>query len=298
MHAAVDLGVGALGLVPRSGPAVRRGGVAGQRVGQRTPVRPWPSRHRLDHHHAYVTLGAGGEQLFGGLAILGPRPQCGVDGEHHCVEVEAAQRLEVHPRDFEVVPGDAGEPGMAGVAELEDPLQRRRAPVELLERRHGVRLVEVEDLGVEEPPGRVELLRDAVGIGPQGLGGDEQLATVRREMRPHHGLGRAVLGRDVEVVHTVVEGQLQEGPRLLHRGRPSGSAAEHSDAAVVIGPPEAPTLHPRDRQLLRRKTLRTAPRLSATTAKRPGSMSAGPMSTEPPSSCTLATLASVSATAK
>ena len=62
------------------------------------------------------------------------------------------------PRHLEVVPGDAGEARVARVAEREDALERGRAPVELLERGHRVGLVEVEHLGVEQPPGRVELL--------------------------------------------------------------------------------------------------------------------------------------------
>ena len=99
-----------------------------------------------------------GEELLGRLAVLGPGPQRGVDREHHGVEVEAAQRLEVGARHLEVVPGDAGEAGVAGVAQREDPLERGRAPVELRERGHGVGLVEVEHLGVEQAPGRVELV--------------------------------------------------------------------------------------------------------------------------------------------
>ena len=247
MHRAVELVVGALGLVPRTGPAIGRGGVAGYSVGQRAPVGPGSTRHRLDHHHAHVALGTGGEEFLGGLAVLWPRPQGGVDGEHHRVEVEAAQRLEVRPRHVEIVSGDPDESGLARLAELEDPLERRRTPVELLERRHCVRLVEVEDLGVEQPSGRVELLRDTLGVGPQGLASDEDLAAVRRQVRAHHGLGRPVLRRDVEMVHTVVEGQLHEGPCLLGRGRPTGRASEDGHTAVVLGPPEAPTLHFPDR---------------------------------------------------
>ena len=68
---------------------------------------------------------------------------------------------------------------------------------------------------------------------------------VRRQVRTHHRLGRPVLGRDVEVVHAVVEGQLHEVPRLLRRGRPAGGAAQHGHAALVPGPPEAPALHRR-----------------------------------------------------
>ena len=163
------------GLVPRPGPALGGGGVAGDRVGQRAAVGPGPPRHRLDHHDADVALGADGEELLGGLAVLGPGPQGGVDREHHGVEVEAAQRLEVGLRHLEVVARDAGEAGLAGVAELEDPLERGRAPVELVQRGDGVRLVEVEHLGVEQAPGGVELLGDAVGIGPQRLARDEHL---------------------------------------------------------------------------------------------------------------------------
>ena len=102
-------------------------------LGQRSPVGPRPARRRLDHHDAHVALGAQGEELLGRLAVLGPGPQGGVDREHHGVEVEAAQRLEVRPRHLDVVPGDPGEAGVAGVAERQDPLQRGRAPVELVE---------------------------------------------------------------------------------------------------------------------------------------------------------------------
>ena len=58
---------------------------------------------RLDHHDADVALGAQCEELLGRLAVLGPRPQRGVDGEHHGVEVEPAQRLEMGPRHLHVV---------------------------------------------------------------------------------------------------------------------------------------------------------------------------------------------------
>ena len=194
-------------------------------------------------HDADVALGAQGEELLGRLAVLGPGPQGGVDREHHGVEVEAAQRLEVGPRHLDVVPGDAGEAGVAGVAQRQDPLQRGRAPVELVERGHRVGLVEVEHLGVEQAAGRVELVGDAVGVGPQRLARDEQLVAVRRQVRTHHRLGRAVLRRDVEVVHAVVEGQLQPVPRLLDGGGPAGGAAEHGHAALVTGPSEPAAFH-------------------------------------------------------
>ena len=72
----------------------------------------------------------------------------------------------------------------------------------------------------------------------------KMLVAVRRQVRAHHRLGRPVLRRDVEVVHAVVQGELQPGPRLLDRGGPAGGAAEHGHAALVAGPPETPTLHP------------------------------------------------------
>ena len=74
VHAAVELVVRALGLVPRTGPTIRRGGVAGDGVRQRASVGPGSTRHRLDHHHAHVALGTGGEEFLGGLAVLGARP--------------------------------------------------------------------------------------------------------------------------------------------------------------------------------------------------------------------------------
>ena len=196
----------------------------GHRVGQRAAVGPGPACRRLDHHDAHVALGAHGEELLGRLAVLGPGPQRGIDGEHHGVEVEPAECLEVGPRHLHVVPGDAGEAGVAGVAQRQDALQRGGAPVELGERGHGMRLVEVEDLRVEQAAGRVELIGDAVGIGPQRLAGDEELVPVRRQMRAHHRLGRPVLRRDVEVVHPAVEGQLEPLPRLFDAGGPAGGA--------------------------------------------------------------------------
>ena len=243
VHAAVDLVVGADGLVPRSGPPVGGGGVAGDRVGQRVPVGPGPPRHRLDDHDADIALGADGEELLGRLTVLGPGPQGGVDREHHRVEVEAAQRLEVRLRHLEVVAGDAGEARLAGLAELEDLLERGRAPVELLQGGDRVRLVEVEHLGVEQAPRGAELLGDADGIGPQGLARDEQLVPVRRQVRAHHRLGRTVLRGDVEVVHAVVEGELQPLARRVHGGVPAGRTAEDGHTALVARPPEAPTLH-------------------------------------------------------
>ena len=38
------------------------------------------------------------EELLGRLAVLRPGPQRGVDREHHGVEIEAAQRLEMGAR--------------------------------------------------------------------------------------------------------------------------------------------------------------------------------------------------------
>ena len=108
-------------------------------------------------------------------------------------------------------------------------------------------LVEVEDLGVEQAPGRVELVGDAVGVGPQRLARDEQLVPMRRQVRAHHRLGRPVLRRDVEVVDAVVEGELQPVPGLLDGGRPAGGAAEHGHAALVTGPSEPAALHGRAR---------------------------------------------------
>ena len=127
--------VGGRRLVPRRRPPLRGGGAPGDRVGQRTTVRPGPPRHRLDRHDADVALGAEGQELLGRLAVLGAGPQGGIDGEHHRVEVEPPQRLEVRRRHLEVVARDAGEAGLPAVAELQDPLERRRAAVELLQRR-------------------------------------------------------------------------------------------------------------------------------------------------------------------
>ena len=299
MDAAVDLVVGGRRLVPRVGPPVRRGGAAGDRVGQGPPIRPGAPCHRLDRHDPDVAFGTDGKELLGGLAVLGSGPQGRVDREHDRVEVEAAQRLEMRPGYLDIVAGDAREARLSGVAQLEDPLQGRGSAVELLQRGHGMGLVEVEHLGVQQSPSRVELVGHAVGIGPQGLAGDEELVSVRRQMRSHDRFGRPVLWRDVEVVHAVAERELQPVPGLLDRGGPAGGSSEHRHAALMAGPAEAPALHRRGTlYALSRRTLKTAPTLSESTAKRPGSMSVGPISTEPPSSCALATVASVSATAK
>ncbi len=147
------------------------------------------------------------------------------------------------PRHFEVVPGDAGEAGMARVAQRHDPLQRGRAAVQLGQRRDGMGLVEVEHLGVEQPAGGVELVAHAVGVGPQRLAGDEDLVAVRRQVRPDHRLGRPVLRRDVEVVHPAGQGLAQPRSRLLFGGRPAGGAAQNGHAALVPGPAQASTFH-------------------------------------------------------
>ncbi len=243
MDPAVDLVIGGLRFVPRVRPAGGCRGAAGHGFGQRAPVGPGPARHGLDGHHTDVAFGTEGEELLGRLAVLGPGPQGRVDGEHHGVEIEAPQGLEVGPGHLEVVPGDAGEAGVAGVAELEDPLERGRTAVELLQRRHGVRLVEVEDLRLQQSARRVELVGDAVGMGPEGLAGDEELVAVRTQMWANHRLGRPVLRGDVEVVHAAVQGKLQPVPRFVDAGGPTGGTAEHGHAALVSRPPEAPSLH-------------------------------------------------------
>ena len=77
VDAAVDALVAGLRFVPRRGPALRRGGVAGHGVGQGR----WSAHGRradgLDHHDAHVALGAGGQELLGRLAILGRAHRAG-----------------------------------------------------------------------------------------------------------------------------------------------------------------------------------------------------------------------------
>ena len=148
---------------------------------------------------------------------------------------------------LDVVPGDPGEAGVPGVAQRQDPFERGRAPVELCERGHGVGLVEVEDLRVEQAAGRVELVGDAVGVGPQGLARDEQLVSMRRQVRADDRLGRPVLRCDVEVVDAAVEGELEPVPRLVDGGGPAGGTAEHGHAALVPRPSEPAPLHGRAR---------------------------------------------------
>ena len=78
-------------------------------------------------------------------------------------------------RHLEIVSRDPREPGVAGLAQRDDLLERGRPAVELLERGHGMGLIEVEHIGVEETPGVVELVLHAFGIGPQRLARDEDL---------------------------------------------------------------------------------------------------------------------------
>ncbi len=144
-------------------------------------------------------------------------------------------------------------------------------------------LVQVQDLGVEESTGVVELVAHASWIGPQRLAGDEDLAAMRPQIRPYDRLGRAVLGRDIEVVHSVGQGEVEPLPRFGDRGGPTGGAAEHRHTALVPGTPETTALH-EPAQLLSWRMLNTAPTLSASTAKRPGSMSVGPMNRVAPES--------------
>ncbi len=58
-----------------------------------------------------------------GSRYSGRAHRAGIDGEHDRVEVEAAQRLEMGPGHLEVVAGDPGEAGVAGVAQAHDPLE-------------------------------------------------------------------------------------------------------------------------------------------------------------------------------
>ena len=81
------------------------------------------------------------------------------------------------------------------------------------------------------------------GLARKRLAGDEQLIAVDGQVRPDHRLGGAVLGRDVEVVDPVVEGELQPRSGLLDGGGPTGRAAEDGDAALVTRPSEAPAFH-------------------------------------------------------
>ena len=123
VDAAIELGVAGLRLVPRVGPTGRGGGAPGHRVGQWTAVGPRPARRRLDHHDPDVALGTQSQELLRRLAVLGSRPQRRVDREHHGVEIEAAECLEVGPGHLHVVPGDPGETGVTGVAQRQDALQ-------------------------------------------------------------------------------------------------------------------------------------------------------------------------------
>src|SRR4029077_14184344 len=84
-------------------------------------------------------------------------------------------------------------------------------------------------------------------------------------------------------------------PRLLDRGGPAGRAAEHGHRRLVARTSQAPPVHA---QLFMVMTLNGAPWSSMTTAKRPGRISAGGTSTDPPSSLIFSTAASVSGTAK
>ena len=238
VHAAVDRLVGGHRFVPRRRPALSPG------LGQGAPVGPAPPGDGLDDHDADVAFGAEGEELLGRLPVLGSRPQCGIDGEHDGVEIEAAQRLEVRPRHLHVVPGDAGEAGVARVAQRNDPLQRGGAAVQLGQRGDGMGLVEIEHLGVEQPARRVELVGHAIGIGPQRLAGDEDLVAACGQVRTDHRFGRPVLRRDVEVVHPTGQRLAQPRARLFLAGVPAGGATENGHAALVAGPAQTTTFHP------------------------------------------------------
>ena len=183
-------------------------------------------------------------------------------------------------RHLHVVPGDAGEAGVAGVAQRQDALERGGAPVELVERGDGVGLVEVEHLRVEQAAGGVELVADAVGIGPQRLARDEELVAVRRQMRAR---------RPTRPPRTA--GRCRGGSPRGRAPAASQSPASSTVAAQQAAPPRMATLlswpvRPRRRRSTVRvplalscRTLKTTPTLSARTAKRPGSMSVGPMNT-------------------
>jgi len=104
-------------------------------------------------------------------------------------------------------------------------------------------LIQVEHIGVEQSACGVELGADSLGIGPQRLGGHEELVAAGGEMRPDRRLGVAVLGRDVEVIDPSGQGGVKPDACLLGAGREAGRATQDGHAALVVGTAEASALH-------------------------------------------------------
>ena len=238
--------------------------------------------HGLDGHYPNVPLRAQRQQFLGRLPVAGKTPQRRVDREHHRVEVEAAESLEKDHRDIEVVTRDTSEARLAARAKRQDTLQGARSAVQLLQRGHRVGLVEVQDIGVEEPPGGVELLLHPVGIRPQGLARHEQIRPMRRQVRPDHGLGRPVLRRDVQMVDPPAQRQLQPRPRLVRRGPPAGRPAENGDTALVARSP--PTAAVALRRQLRRHHATLSSCRDGSTVPDPGGRGRAGLPTMPPMS--------------
>ena len=115
----------------------------------------------------------------------------------------------------EIVAGDADEPGQPLVPGGQDRLGGADPLVEDVEPGDAVQLVEVEGVGAEDRERLLELGPHAVRVLPLRLAADEQPLAHGRQERPEVGLGPAVRGGDVEVVHAPVEGELEAGLGLL-----------------------------------------------------------------------------------
>ena len=68
---------------------------------------PWTLCDRLDDHRADIFGSAGGDKLFGVFSVFWIRHLDEIQGEHHGVEIESPERLEIDLRRLGAMTGDS-----------------------------------------------------------------------------------------------------------------------------------------------------------------------------------------------
>jgi hypothetical protein len=136
--------------------------------------------------HTDIAPGAFLEQRLRALPVFGDGPQHEVQGEHHGVEVEAPERLEMRARSVVGVPGDAEpprQPLLAGRHQRFEGPTLGRARVEIGELAHGVKLVEIEPIRAQPLQGPAELGGGRLARALDGLAPEKDVPADPRHPR-------------------------------------------------------------------------------------------------------------------
>ena len=112
---------------------------------------------------------------------------------------------------------------------------RAESLLDLLHVGQGVKLIQVEVVGLEQLERLLQFLRRTGGIPFKGLAGQETLVAVGLQRRAESSLGVAVEGGHVEVIHASIHGLGNEIGRLLGRHVLHDHAAEADDREFFLG---------------------------------------------------------------